>query len=174
MPLSRIGGAGQDLHARRPQVREGALGGDGEGLEPHDVLRPSGQVHLPRRDHRGDAAVQGGLDPAELVLAGRPVAEHRVDVAVDEPRREAGAACVDGGVRAARVAVALLPDGGDPAVVHHDRVGVEDRALHVPREHEPDVPDDDLARLGPVDRVCHGPLLSPGGARPAVARYTVR
>ena len=35
-------------------------------------------------------------------------------------------------------------DGGDLAVVRHDRVGVEDRFLHGAGEHQPDIADHQL------------------------------
>jgi hypothetical protein len=80
------GRTGQHLHAAGAEVVEGALRGDGQRLQADDVLGPAGQVHLAGGDHGGDAAVHGGVDPADLALARRPVAEHRVHVAVDQAR----------------------------------------------------------------------------------------
>ena len=120
---------------------------------------PAGQVHLAGRDHRGHAAVACiAVDPAELVLARRPVAEHRMHVAVDQPRRHAGAARVDHGVGAARCRVLLAADRGDAAVLHHDGVGVEDRPVDVARQQQPDVADDHLAGLAGRDCLCHDVL----------------
>src|SRR6476469_8589146 len=78
------GRAGMDLHATRSEGREGALRGDRHRLDADDVARAAGRVHLAGRDHGGDAAIEARIDPAELVLARRPVAGDGVDVAVDE------------------------------------------------------------------------------------------
>ena len=44
---------------------------------------------------RGDAAMEKAVDPAELILARRPVAEHRMHMAVDETGTDGGALGVD-------------------------------------------------------------------------------
>src|SRR6266542_3526624 len=64
--------AGIDLHTTRAKRMEGTLREDGHRFQADDVLRTAGRVHLPRRDHGGNTTVQAALDPAELVLAGRP------------------------------------------------------------------------------------------------------
>ena len=64
-----------------------ALRADRQRLQPDDVARPARRVHFAGRDHRGDAAMQAGVDPAELVLPGRPVAGYRMDMAVDQAGR---------------------------------------------------------------------------------------
>ncbi len=133
------GRAGQHLHAAGAEVVEGALRGDGQRLQAHDVLGAAGQVHLAGGNHGGHAAVHGGVDPADLALARRPVAEHRVHVAVDQARRHAGLLRVDDGLRVFEIAVLLLADRDDQAVVHHDGVGVEDGLVDVAREQQPDV-----------------------------------
>ena len=105
--------AGQHLDAARAEAGEGALRGDRQRLDADDVLRPAGQVHLARRDHRRHAAVEAAVDPAELVLPRRPVAEHRVHVAVDQARRDGGAARIDDDVGALGIEVLRAADGGD-------------------------------------------------------------
>src|SRR6218665_229657 len=108
-------------------------------------------------------AVVGGVDRADLALARRPVAEHGVHVAVDEAGCDAGLARVDDGLRAFEVAVFLLADRHDQAVVHHQGVGVEDGLVDVAREQQPDVLYDDLARLCAGCDFCHFVVSSSWG-----------
>ena len=116
------------LHAAGPEVVERALRGDRQRLDADDVLGPAGQMHLAGRDHRRDAAVACRVDPAELVLARRPVAEHRVHVAVDQPGRDGGALARRSPSSAPSASMSLaLADRGDAAVDGDDGVGVEDR-----------------------------------------------
>ncbi len=94
--------AGMDLHAAGRKASNAALREDRHRLDADDVPRPAGRMHLAGRDHRGDAAMQVGIDPAELVLPRRPVAGDGMDVAVDQAGREGGALGVDDRRRAAR------------------------------------------------------------------------
>ena len=88
MMLSGTGAPASTLAPERPEIREGALGRDGERLDADAVLRASGQMHLAGRHEGRDPAMHAALDPAELILARRPVAEGRVAMAVDEAGRE--------------------------------------------------------------------------------------
>ena len=163
---------GQDLHPAGAEVVERALRRDRERLESDDVLRASGQVHFAGGDHRRHAAVQRRLDPAELVLARGPVAEDGMHVAVDQARRDAGAARVDQRRRLCRVEVGFATDGGDAAVVDHDRVGVEDRPVYVAGQQESDAADDHLAGRAGRDCLSHDVLLPCGNSGvPMVADY---
>ena len=137
--------AGMDLHAGRAHGVEGALGRHRQRLEADDVLGPAGQMDLAGRDHRGDAAVEEAVDPVELVLARRPVAEHRMDVAVDQAGRQGRAFGVDHGVGPAGIQVAFLAEAVDPAVHGDDAVGVQDRLRQIAGQHQPDIADDRLA-----------------------------
>ena len=112
-----------------------------------------GLMHLPGRDHRGDAAVQRRVDPAELVLARSPVARDRVDVAVDEARRDHGSLRVHDCRRAFRVHVLRPSDRNDAPVHRDDRIGVEDRIFDRPREQKADVADHRLAGAAGRGRV---------------------
>jgi len=125
---------------------EGALRGDGERLHADHVLGTPGQMHLAGRDHGGDAAVQVAVDPVHLLLARRPVAEHRVDVAVDEAGRHGRALGAHDRLGAADVEVLQAADRQNAAAVAQDRVGIEDRLAQVARQQEADIPDDELAR----------------------------
>ena len=62
------------------EVRKGALRRDGQRLEADEILRSAGKMNLARRDQRADATVQRRVDPTELVLPRRPVADHGVHV----------------------------------------------------------------------------------------------
>ena len=94
-----------------------------------------GQVDLAGRDHRRHAAVEAGLDEVDRPLARREVAEHGMDVRVDQARERRRALRVDDDVG---VVVEPAPDRDDPAVLDEDRVGVEQR--------RGDVAGDDLRR----------------------------
>jgi hypothetical protein len=97
------------------------------------------------------------VDPADLVLARRPVASDRMDVAVDQARRDGGAVGINNGGGALGVDVLEAADRRDPAVLGHDRVGIQDRLFQRPRQQQPDIADHQLAgtgRLGCVVR--HG------------------
>ena len=84
--------AGMNLHARGTEGRKLALRRDRQRLQADDVGRAAGRMHLAGRDHGGDAAMQAGIDPADLVLARRPVAGDGMDVAVDQAGRQRRAA----------------------------------------------------------------------------------
>ena len=85
------------------------------------------------------------VDPAQLVLARRPVAEHRMDVAVDQAGRHGRAFGVDHHVRLLGVDVLGLANRRDAAVDRDDGIGVEDQLLERAREQGADVLDDQLA-----------------------------
>jgi hypothetical protein len=137
--------AGMHLHAAGAEGVEAALRGDRERLEADDVLGTAGQMHLAGGDHRGDAAVEEGVDPAELALPRRPVAEHRVHVAVDQAGRDGAALGVDRHLRLIEIEIPGLADRGDAAVDGDDRVGIEDRPREIAGEQQPDIPDHQLA-----------------------------
>src|ERR1700733_11015686 len=99
-----------DFHAVDAKVREAALRGDGHGFDADDVARPAWRVDLAGGDHRSDAAMQRGIDPVKLALARRPVASDRMDVAVDESRRQRYSVGVDCRGRAGKVDIAGAAD----------------------------------------------------------------
>ncbi len=72
------------------------------------------------------------FDPAQLVLPRRPVAGHRMDVAVDEARRHRHAIGIDDVRRPARINVLPAPDLRNPTADRHDRIGVDNRLLKRP------------------------------------------
>ena len=102
-------------------------------------------MHFTGRYHGGHAAVHGGIDPANLVLPGRPVAKYGVNVAVDQAGGNAGLVHVDGGFCAFEVTVVFKPHGDDQAVMDNDGVGVQNGPVNVSREQQADVFDDDFA-----------------------------
>src|SRR5271168_333748 len=82
------GRAGMHLHTAGAKVRKAALRSDRHRLKPDYVARPTGRVNFARGDHRGDAAMQAGIDPVELALPRGPITGDRMDVAVDQARRD--------------------------------------------------------------------------------------
>lgn len=114
-------------------------------FRPTMSLGRPGEMHLARADHRRDAAIEKGFDPAELVLARRPVAEDRMHMAVHETRRNGAAHGVDDGSARRIGQVLQAADGRDAAVLDQDRIGVQDRIRQVAREHQADVTDDRFA-----------------------------
>ena len=141
MPCSRTGAPGVDLHASGAKRLEGALRKDRHRLQTDDIFRAAGRVDFSGGNHRGDAAVQTAVDPAQLVLAGRPIAADRMHVAVDQSRSERRAFGVDDGGGVRRVDVFFFADGVDHSVDRDDGVGVENRMVEISAEKEPDVAD---------------------------------
>ena len=93
--------AGIDLGAA---PADAAGGGGGHHRERgHEIGREifvveARHVQLAGRDHGGGAAVHVIADPADGVLRRRPLAEHRMDMAVDQARHDGAAAGVEHGV----------------------------------------------------------------------------
>ena len=156
------GRAGQHLDAARAEFVKGALRRDGQRLQTNDVLGTPGQVHLAGRDHGGDTAVHGGVDPADLVLARRPVAKHRVYMAVNQAGCHAGLVHVNDGARMRHVAVLGLAHGNDQAILHHDGVGIQDGPVDVAGQQQTDVGDDDFAGFSVCNCFSHGVSLGSG------------
>src|SRR6058998_2080196 len=113
-------------------------------ISPTSVTPAAGQVHLPRRDRGRDAAVHHRVDEVDRALARREVAEHRVDVGVDEARQHRRPMGVDHGVRVV-VEPAAEPD--DRSVPDHQRVAVQERAPDVPAHELADVSNERLHTL---------------------------
>ena len=141
MPGSMQGAPAWTLTPPGRKFANCALRRNGQRLEADDVARAARHVHLAGRDHGGDAAIEVGVDPADLVLARRPVAGDGVHVAVDQARRQCRAVGVDDVGGALLVDVLGAPDGGDAAVLGHHGVGVEDRVLQRAGEQQADVAD---------------------------------
>ena len=87
--------AGVHLYPAGAECGERALRRDRHRFKADDVARPARRMHLARGDHGRDPAMQAGVDPTKLVLPRRPVARDRVDMAVDEARRQRDALRVD-------------------------------------------------------------------------------
>ena len=140
--------AGMNLHAAGAQRPECPLRENRHRLQADDVAGAARHMHLARRDHGGDAAMQEAVDPADLVLPRRPVAGDGMHMAVDQARRDGGAVGVDNGGGAFGIDVPGVSDRGDPAVFGHDRVGVEDRLFQGSAQQQADIADHQLARAG--------------------------
>ena len=139
------GRTGNHFDTARAKVAERTLRGDGQGFQTHDVFGATGQMHLTGRDHGGHAAVHGGVNPANLVLPWRPVAKHRMHMAVDQARRHASLLHIDGGLGAFGVHILEAPHSGDKPIHHHDGVGLQNGLVDVAREQQTDVLDDNFA-----------------------------
>ena len=111
MPCSMTGAPAMDLHAVRAEGGEGSLRRDRQRLQADDVARPARRVDFACRNHGGDAAMQVRIDPADLVLPRRPVAGDRMDMVVDQARRDRAALRVDD--RVAPVPVSMIPGLAD-------------------------------------------------------------
>ena len=122
------------FHATGAEVAERPLRGDGQGFEAYDVFGASWQMHLTRRDHGGDAAMHGGVDPTYLVLPWRPVAKNGMHMAVNQARGDAGLSDVDGGFGALGIHIFEATHSGDKPVHHHDGVGVQNGMVDVARQ----------------------------------------
>ena len=88
--------------------------------------------------------MQVAVDPAELILAGRPVAANGMNVAVDEAGREGRAFGVDGEGGSGSVDIFFFTHGSDAIADSDHGVGVEDGIGEVSAEQEADVADDQL------------------------------
>ena len=99
--------AGVNSHAAGSKGRERPLGKNRHGLQPDHIFRTAGSVHFAGGNHAGDSAMQVAVDPANLVLARRPVAGHRMHVAVDQSRSQGRAFGIDDQSRAFAVDVFL-------------------------------------------------------------------
>ncbi|MGY4455073.1 hypothetical protein ACVWZR_009733 [Bradyrhizobium sp. i1.3.1] len=101
--------------------------------------------------------MQIAVDPADLVLARRPVARHRVDMAVDQAGRDRGAVGLDDGGRAFGVEVLEAADRSDLAVLGDDGVAVQDRLFQGAGQDQADIPDHELRGSGGLGGVMrHG------------------
>jgi hypothetical protein len=97
--------------------------------------------------------MEEAVDPVELALARRPIAEDGMDMAVDQPGGERRALGVDDRGRLLAVDVLRLADGGDLAVDGDDGIGVENGIIEIAREQKPDIADHQLAGAG-TDGLC--------------------
>src|ERR1700675_2459202 len=88
--------------------------------------------------------MQIAVDPAELILAGRPVAANGMNMAVDEPRSKRRTLGVDGDCGPGSVDIFFFTHGSDAIADRDHRVGVEDGISEVSAKQEADVADDQL------------------------------
>jgi hypothetical protein len=103
-------------------------------------------MHFTGGDHGRDAAMKEAVDPVLLLLARRPVAEHRMHVAVDQAGRDGGAVGVDDGAGAGLIHILGAADRCDLAADGDDGVGIQDRAVEVAAQQQADIADHELRR----------------------------
>ena len=96
-------------------------------------------VQLAGRDHGGGAAVHVVADPADGVLRGRPLAKHRMDMAVHQPRHHRAAAGVD---RRIGLGIGGRIERGDFRAIDQKRFYVGLRLGDVAGKELADVPDE--------------------------------
>ena len=81
--LFENGRTGVDLHSTGAKGVEGALRENRHRFQADDIFGAAGSVDFSGGNHRRDTAVQATVDPAQLILARRPVAADGMHVAVD-------------------------------------------------------------------------------------------
>ena len=74
------------LGSCRTEILEAALRHNRQRLDALRIPGATRQMHFARRNQRRDAAIHPHLDPADLVLARCPIANHRMAMAVDQAR----------------------------------------------------------------------------------------
>ena len=124
-----------DLGAHSPKIGEAALRHHRKRLDPLGILGATRQMHLARRYEAGHAAIDVHLDPAGLVLAGGPVAEDRVAMAVDQPRRHGAT----GGVNL--VVGGFGGEARDHAILDQKAVAVGQGGVQIAGEQQADIAD---------------------------------
>jgi hypothetical protein len=85
--------------------------------------------------------VQTTVDPAQLILAGRPIAADWMHVAVDQSGNECRALGVDRNGGTGDVGVFLFANSLDHAINGDNRVSVENGVVEVSAEKKTDVAD---------------------------------
>ena len=140
--------ARMNLDAGGPEILVPTLRGNRHGLEADHILGPPGHMHLARRDQRCHPAVQGAVDPMQLLLSGRVIADDRVNMAVDQSRRQRDPLGIDNGVRPVAIQIAFLTPLRDFTVDCDQAVGVQNGVFHLARQHLSNVLDDELLRHG--------------------------
>jgi len=155
---------GIDLHPAGAKALVGLVGGDRQRLDAHGILRHPRQMHLAGRHHPGHPAVHIALDEAQGVLAGSPVAQHDVDVGVDEAGRQGRALDVDPDVGGGRVDLGPIADLADQPIFDQDGVGLQHSPIQVAADDAPDV---DQRQTG------HLRLTFPNRSRQAEAAHSL-
>ena len=100
-------------------------------LQPNYVFGSPRRMHLARRNHRCHAAMQVAINPADLILARRPISRHRMHVAIDQSRQQAGSSCVDNQPGSLAIDVLLPPNRGNLAVYGENCVRIQNRPRQI-------------------------------------------
>ncbi len=152
----------QNLDTPWPEVVKRTLRRDGEGLQANNVFGPAWQVNFAGRNHGGHTAMHGRINPADLVLARRPVPKHRMYMAVNQPRANTRLVCINHGLRVLDIAILKLAHGHNQPVIHHDGVGIQYGFIDITGQQQADIPDHDFSGLSGGCSFCHGAGLSRG------------
>ena len=137
---------GMDLDPRGAEIFVPALGSYRHGFQPDDILGAARHMHFARRNQRGDTAVQGAVDPVKLLLARGIVADHRVNVAVDQAGDQRDAVGVNLGRRAFGIEFFGTAPIGDLAVDGDQAIAVQGGGLDLARQDHADIADDEFLR----------------------------
>ena len=118
-------------HAARAIGGEAALRGERQRLDAGDIARAAGDVDLGGRDRGGHAAMQVAFQVADRALARGIIAEGDVDMGVDQAGDRGGLVGIDDDIGALHLARAGRAGGDDTAVLHEDRVALDERPMPV-------------------------------------------
>ena len=113
-----------DFDARGAEVVIPTLRRNRERLENDNIFGPSVQMNPTRRNHRRNPAVEGGVNPTELLLARRVIPDNRMNVTVDQTRREREAFRVNDRLRAGEIHIRRLANRGDLAINGNDAIRI--------------------------------------------------
>ena len=115
-----------NFYSSRTKGLKGALGKNGHCLQSDNIFRTARCVHFTRRNHRRDTAVHIAVDPAQLILARRPVSADRVNVAVDEAGGKGCALGINGDRGSGSVHIFVSSNRSDAPADRDNRIRIED------------------------------------------------
>ena len=140
-PVFNHRGTCMHLDARGSKVFVPTLRRDRHRLKADDIFWPTRHVHFASRYQGGYTAMQGRIDPPQLLLSRRIVPHHRVHMAVDQPGRKGRTMGINFGGGRFAIHVFLIAPCADLTVVRDQAVAIKNRHLHFPRKDHADVSD---------------------------------
>ncbi len=105
------------------------------------IVRAPRHVDLARRNQRGNAAMQGRIDPSQLLLARGVIAHNGVDMAVDQTGGKGHVMRVDNRGGPLAIEILFRPPCRNPAVQRDQAIPVENRFFHLARQDHANVAD---------------------------------
>ena len=125
---------GQHFHPGRPEIFVPALRGNRHCFEPDNVFRAARRMHLASRDHRCHPTMQTGINPVNLLLARRVIANHRMHMAVNQPRRKRHTMRIDNACRLICIKVMIGANRTDTAINGNHTVSIDKRFFQLARQ----------------------------------------